>query len=114
MYNIPREKLLIVEATNDNYKLEYAELLKSWRERWNIAVESPNTQKMGEEIIARGDYENDFKRDFVVFVVYSMLKGHQSRMSNYKILYSLMNVNKIRNHNWCLYTLKSLATTIEK
>ena len=114
MYNISRGKLPIVEVTNDNYTPEYAELLKSWRERWNIAVGSPITQKMSEEIIARRDYRDDFKRDFVVFVVSSMLKGHQSRMSNYKILYSLMNVNEIRNCNWCLYTLKSLSTSVEK
>ena len=74
----------------------------------------PNTQKIGEKIIARGDYEDDFKRDFVVFVVSSMLKGHQNRKLNYKILYSLININKIRNRNWYLYTLKSLSTSIEK
>ena len=77
-------------------------MLKSWRERWNIAVGSPITQKMGKEIVARGEYGDDFKSDFVVFIVFFMLKGHQSRMSNYKILYSLMNVNEIRNHNWFL------------
>ena len=33
MYNIPRKKLPVVEVTNDNYTVEYAELLKSWRER---------------------------------------------------------------------------------
>ena len=43
MYNISRGKLPIVEATNDNYTPEYAELLKSWRERWNIVVGSPIT-----------------------------------------------------------------------
>ena len=69
---------------------------------------------MGKEIVARGDYGDDFKRDFVVFVVSSMLKGHQSKMSNYKILYSLINVNEIRNLNWCLYTLKSFSTSVEK
>ena len=65
---------------------------------------------MGEEIVARGDYADEFKRDFVVFVVFSMIKGHQDRKANYKILYSLINVNEIRNRNWCLYTLKSLST----
>ena len=54
---------------------------------------------MGKKIVARGDYGDDFKRDFVVFAVSSMVKGHQDRKSNYKILYSLMNVNEIRNHN---------------
>ena len=69
---------------------------------------------MGKKIVARGDYGDDFKRDFVVFIVSSIVKGHQDRKSNYKILYSLMNVNEIRNCNWCLYTLKSLSTLVEK
>ena len=69
---------------------------------------------MGEEIIARRDYGDDFKRDFVVFVVSFMVNGHQDRKTNYKILYSLMNFNEIRNLNWCLYTLKSLSTSVEK
>ena len=69
---------------------------------------------MGKEIIARRDYGDDFKRDFMVFVVSSMVKGHQDRKANYKILYSLMNINEIRNRNWCLYTLKIRSTLVEK
>ena len=71
-------------------------------------------RKWEKKIIARRDYEDDFKTYFMVFVDFSMVKGHQDRKANYKILYSLMNVNEIRNRNWCLYTLKSLSTSVEK
>ena len=64
---------------------------------------------MGEELLKRGDYEDEFKRDFVVFLVSSMIKGHQSRKANYKILLSLIDVNQIKNLNWCHFTIKALG-----
>ncbi|XP_019177057.1 PREDICTED: uncharacterized protein LOC109172327 [Ipomoea nil] len=55
-----------------------------------------------------------FKRDFVVFVVSSLFKGHVNWTTNFKILYSLVNVKNIKNLNWCRYIFNSLTTTVEK
>ena len=51
---------------------------------------------------------------FIAFVVSSMLKGHQRRKVNNKILFSLIDVNEIKNLNWCHYTIKSLGQSIKE
>ena len=91
--NIPCGNTPVVEAKGDKDTPEYEQLLKTWRESWNLKVGSPITQQMGEELLKRGDFEDEFKRDFVVFVVFSMIKGHQNRKANYEILLlSLMSI----------------------
>ena len=50
----------------------------------------------------------------MVFVVSSMLKGHQDRNSNYKTLLSLINVKEIQNLNWYFYTFKSLVDSVQE
>ena len=104
----------VVEAKGDNSIPEYEQLLKSQREKWNLAVGSPVTQNMGEKIMKRGDHVDEFKRDFIVFVVSSMLKQHQNRKANYKILFFLIDINKIKNLNQCHFTMKSLGQSIEE
>ncbi|XP_019161846.1 PREDICTED: uncharacterized protein LOC109158392 [Ipomoea nil] len=69
---------------------------------------------MGDAIIQRGDYGDEFKRDFMVLLVSSMLRGFQTRYCNYRILNSLINVGEIKNYNWCSYTYKFLIKSIDK
>ncbi|GFQ01367.1 hypothetical protein PHJA_002280600 [Phtheirospermum japonicum] len=110
--DFPKGGLAVVEK-NANEIGEYMELLAKWRERWGIELGSLITCNMADKIIERVDYGDWFIRDVVVFSMSSIIKGHTNRRSNYKILYSLIDVNIIKDLNWCAYTLTSLLGAIE-
>lgn len=63
-------------------------------------------------IVKRRDHGDMLKRDFVLFVVSAMLRGHQNRCCNFRILKSLIHVGEIKEYNWCAYTYKSLIDFI--
>ncbi|XP_019197375.1 PREDICTED: uncharacterized protein LOC109191246 [Ipomoea nil] len=113
---IPRGVNEVEEAPKyeENGNAEYVALLRTWRQRWGIQKGSPITTRMGDAIIQRGDYGDEFKRDFMVLLVSSMLRGFQTRYCNYRILNSLINVGEIKNYNWCSYTYKFLIKSIDK
>ncbi|XP_019184037.1 PREDICTED: uncharacterized protein LOC109178942 [Ipomoea nil] len=112
---IPRGPLKVNEGTKmeDTSTREYKLLLTSWRRRWGITAGSPITTQMPDEIVRRADHGDEFKRDFVVFAVSSMLRGNTTRYSKYRILNSLIDVDMIKEYNWCAYTYQSLIDSID-
>ncbi|XP_019183751.1 PREDICTED: uncharacterized protein LOC109178669 [Ipomoea nil] len=112
---IPRGPLKVNEGTKmeDTSTREYKLLLTSWRRRWGITAGSPITTQMPDEIVRRADHGDEFKRDFVVFAVSSMLPGNTTRYSKYRILNSLIDVDMIKEYNWCAYTYQSLIDSID-
>ncbi|XP_019156956.1 PREDICTED: uncharacterized protein LOC109153556 [Ipomoea nil] len=66
-----------------------------------------------EKEVGRADHGDEFKRDFVVFAVSSMLRGNITRYSKYRILNSLIDVDMIKEYNWCAYTYQSLIDSID-
>lgn len=65
-------------------------------------------------ILRRKDSGPDFKRDFVVYIVSTLMKGLQDRHANFKIPLALVDIDKIKEYNWCLHTLESLTSTVLK
>ncbi|KAL2925402.1 Proline--tRNA ligase cytoplasmic, partial [Bienertia sinuspersici] len=55
-----------------------------------------------------GGGEN-FKRNFVIMVVSTLIRGNQKEMPNYKLLKCLGDVNSISSLNWSQFALESLA-----
>jgi len=52
-------------------KNKYTKLLEVWTRRWNPGTgETPKVGMMHEQILQRGDYGEEFKRDFVLYVYY--------------------------------------------
>ncbi|XP_019158292.1 PREDICTED: uncharacterized protein LOC109155019 [Ipomoea nil] len=113
---IPRGEKVVVEGPkyDEQGRPKYRALLQSWRTRWNIKIGSPITTKMGDVIVKRGDYGDEFKRGFMVLTVSCMMRGFQTRRCNHKILNSLVNVDEIKEYNWCNYTYNSLIKSIKK
>lgn len=105
---LPNGQYPVIEGTSETEPPEYVTLLTDWRHRWQVAKGSPLTRCMPAKMIERGDSGDWFKRDFVIMLVSSLLKGNQSRKAAYKVLYSLGDVSKIKDLNWCEYTFKSL------
>jgi len=59
----------------------------------------------------RGDM---FKRNFILYVVTTLVKGQQTMKVNYIVLKSLVNLKEVKNLNWCGFTLDSLISCMEK
>ncbi|KAJ8428359.1 hypothetical protein Cgig2_002772 [Carnegiea gigantea] len=61
------------------------EVLKVWRRRWNLG--RIGTEKVGmmvEQILQRGDYGEEFKRDFVLYVYYEKKEKQRPMVSHSK------------------------------
>ncbi|XP_031106287.1 uncharacterized protein LOC116010934 [Ipomoea triloba] len=110
---LPNGQDPVIEATSETEPAEYVNLLTEWRHIWEITNGSPLIGRMPAKMIERGDSGDWFKRDFVILLVSSILKGNQSRNAAYKVLYSLADVSKIKDLNWCEYTFKSLIDSVE-
>lgn len=111
---LPHGPLQVIEGNNSNATEDYNNLLTQWRARWNVPTCGPITKTLCDGILAMKEHGDMFKRDFVVFVVSTMLKGHTNRSSNFKVLYSLINVDKIKEYNWCRYVFTSLIRSVER
>nr|GMD06034.1 uncharacterized protein LOC109168056 [Ipomoea batatas] len=111
---LPKGDIQVVEGNNSNATTEYNNLVEEWRVHWGIDSCSPLVKRLSEGIGERKDHGDMFKMDFVVFVVSNLFKGHAKWTSNFKILYSLMDMNNIKNLNWCGYIFKSLIDSVEK
>ncbi|XP_031131949.1 uncharacterized protein LOC116033338 [Ipomoea triloba] len=110
---LPNGQYHVIEGTSETEPEEYVNLLTEWRHRWEVTKGSPLTRSMPAKMIERGDSGDWFKRDFVIMLVSSLLKGNQSRNAAYKVLYSLADVSRIKDLNWCEYTFKSLIDSAE-
>ncbi|KAL2943254.1 Berberine bridge enzyme-like 26 [Bienertia sinuspersici] len=78
------------------------------KDRSNVTI-SDVVNKMKEQ---EGGGE-DFKRNFVIMVVLTLIKGNQKGMPNYKLLKCLGVVNSISSLNWSQFALESLAVVLE-
>lgn len=109
---IPMGSKEVIEACPDMNNEEYNKFLSSWRSSWGLSNSVPKTTVLGNSIMERG-HGDQFKIDFVVYIVSSFLNGKQDAFCKSKILYSLMNVNEIKDYNWCSYTMKGLLDAVE-
>ena len=51
-------------------KNECPKLLEQWRRRWNIGrIGTPKVGMMVKQILQRGDHGEEFKRDFVLYII---------------------------------------------
>ncbi|CAI9112573.1 OLC1v1013039C1 [Oldenlandia corymbosa var. corymbosa] len=104
--NLPRDprKVLDTSKGGDNY--EYYELVQEWKGRWGGV---PTNAVIEDNLVKRNDAGVNFERDFIVFVVSSFLYGHKNTKCKFKVLKSLKDVEKIKDYNWCQYTIKALV-----
>ena len=86
--NLPRGEVEIVESigkNEDSEPPEYVELLRAWRRRW-VGLPNkgaPSTASMPDIIKQNTSAYDNFKRDFVVYVVSSFLSTNQNKACRY-------------------------------
>ena len=74
--NLPRGDVDITESIGQNSDGDkYLQMLRAWRIRWagSDIKGSPTTVLITDRIIENKDADDDFNRDFVVYVVSSFL-----------------------------------------
>lgn len=101
-----------VEEAKKNDKGEYQQVLDEWKGQWGGAL--PKTHEVLTQIKNQTQGGDLFKRNFIVYVVSTLVKGHQTARVNHIILKSLVHLKEVRNLNWCEYTLDSLVSCTDK
>ncbi|KAJ8432427.1 hypothetical protein Cgig2_016057 [Carnegiea gigantea] len=110
---LPMGQLEVQVASTCEPKNEYTKLLEQWRIRWNLGrTGSPKVGKMVDRILDRGDYGDEFKRDFVLYIISTCIIGSMNGDAFFRILKSLVDVNQIVKYNWCAFLLRCLNDTV--
>ncbi|KAJ8426863.1 hypothetical protein Cgig2_008658 [Carnegiea gigantea] len=87
--------------------------LEVQRIRWNLGrTGSPKVGKMVDRILDRGDHGDEFKRDFVLYIISTCIIGSMNGDCFFRILNSLVDVNQIVEYNWCAFLLQCLNDTV--
>ncbi|KAK9733179.1 hypothetical protein RND81_04G049200 [Saponaria officinalis] len=71
------------------------------------------TKQILEKIIKQRGGGVDFKRNFVVFIVSSLLMGVRSATASLRILKSLYEIQSISSFNWCALTRKQWVESVD-
>ena len=55
-----------------------------------------------------------FKRNFIVYIVTTLVKGQQTWKVNHLVLKSLVDVKEVKYLSWCEFTIDSLISCTDK
>ncbi|KAL3618958.1 hypothetical protein CASFOL_037186 [Castilleja foliolosa] len=83
VFDLPQGRNVVSECHALKGKVEFDRLVTQFRGRWNVENGSPLLKVMAEGLVEREDFGDDFKRDFVVLAVSSLIKSNQDRNVNY-------------------------------
>jgi len=105
---LPIGPLEVKEASKGCKDQSFLKLKKKWLEQFGDVKEVSRTALLEKLKSQRGGVE-DFKRNFIVFVMSTFLMGTNSNTVSARILYSLGDLSRVRNYNWCVFTLRYLS-----
>ncbi|KAJ8434394.1 hypothetical protein Cgig2_014241 [Carnegiea gigantea] len=112
---LPMGQLEVQVPSTCEPKNEYTKLLEQWRIRWNLGrTGSPKVGKIVDRILDGGDHGDEFKRDFVLYIISTCIIGSMNDDCFFRILKSLVDVNEIVKYNWCAFLLQCLNDTVVK
>ncbi|CAI9087102.1 OLC1v1021091C1 [Oldenlandia corymbosa var. corymbosa] len=95
---------------NDPAITDHAEMVDAFKKRMGYSNKFLSTRSTAAQLIAgRKDFGDDFKRDFLVFVVSTFLHGNTTSRITMNILKSLVNINEVTQYNWCQYVIDALV-----
>ncbi|KAL2904424.1 Lipoyl synthase [Bienertia sinuspersici] len=89
--------------------LEYNELVRKWLEHLDKDRSNVTITDVVNKIKEQEGGGEDFKRNFVIMVVSTLIKGYKNGVPNYKLLKCLGDVNSINSLNCSQFALESLA-----
>jgi len=107
----PRGSKPVSEARK-NDKGVYLQILDEWKGQWGGVL--PKTHQLLSQMKSQKQGGDLFKRNFIVYLVSTLIKGHQSLRVNHIVIKSLVNLEEVKGLNWCEFTLDSLITCTDK
>ncbi|CAI9117403.1 OLC1v1018795C1 [Oldenlandia corymbosa var. corymbosa] len=109
--DLPRGPKLVEEfKQNDPAITDHAEMVDAFKKRMGYSNKFLPTRSTAAILIAgRKDFGDDFKRDFLVFIVSTFLHGNTTSRITMNILKSLVNINEVTQYNWCQYVIDALV-----
>jgi len=74
---LPKGPLMVIEAINENnVSVEFKSLLKHWKKQWSDRKSVPKCAEMIEMMGSQVDATEDFRQNFVMFIVSRCLCGN--------------------------------------
>jgi len=102
----------LVNEVRKNDKGDYLQILDEWKGQWGGVL--PKTDQVLAQMRNQRHGGDLFRRNFVVYVVSTLIKGHQTLKVNRTILKSSVDLGEVKGLNWCEFTLDSLVTCMDK
>ncbi|KMT17405.1 hypothetical protein BVRB_2g038600 [Beta vulgaris subsp. vulgaris] len=107
VYGLPLGGLEVDESKESD--AEYQVMLEGWRAYIGVQRGSPFLSTLSTHLAdAAVPVTDNWKRTFLVMAVNSCIKSTQNPQPLTHFLTASMDVNDIRNYNWCKYTTESL------
>ncbi|KAK9664696.1 hypothetical protein RND81_14G061900 [Saponaria officinalis] len=105
----------VLVAKSSTESKQFSDFYTTWKEQFQTLEKGQVlTKTLQYQVVNQVDGGDLFKVNFVVLAVSVLLKNNQNRYVNHRILKSLMNVNEIKDYNWCAFVLKCLReSTLE-
>jgi len=88
------------------------QVLDEWKGQWGGVL--PKANQVLAQMRNQRHGGDLFERNFVVYIVSTLIKGQQSLKVNHIILKSLADLKEVKKLNWCEFTLDSLVTYTDK
>ena len=107
----PRGSKPIQEAKKSD-KGEYTRVLGEWKAQWAGAL--PKTHQVLSHMKNQRQGGDMFKRNFIVYLVTTLVKGQQTWKVNHLVLKSLVDLKEVKDLNWCEFTIDSLISCTDK
>lgn len=56
---------------------------------------------------------DDFKRDFIIYIISSLIHCPTTRRCQYRLMKNLLDASHIKNYNWCRFIMKGLIEMVD-
>ncbi|KAJ8424215.1 hypothetical protein Cgig2_033099 [Carnegiea gigantea] len=104
----------IIEITKSLMDKEYDEVNVVWLKEWKINQNALELTRMLEFILANKDRGENFKRNFIIYLVNYLFNGSKSCYCNKSVLKYIKDMNQIASLDWCQFVLDKLINSVSQ
>ncbi|KAK9740409.1 hypothetical protein RND81_03G033100 [Saponaria officinalis] len=108
---IPIGPRVVNEAVHNDKSEEFSREVEKWQLQYE-KDKKIETKDIIAKIKQQRDGGEDFKRNFIVYIVSTFLGEVKSSIASLKMLKTLTNVDDIPHYNWCEFTRKKLVENV--
>ncbi|KAK9682347.1 hypothetical protein RND81_10G066900 [Saponaria officinalis] len=102
---------VVNEAVHNDKSEDFSHQVEKWKLQYDKDKKIESKDILAQMKLQR-DGGEDFKRNFIVYIVSTFLGGVKSSIVSLKILKTLGNIDDIPLYNWCEFTRKKLVENV--